>query len=503
MQRAIKPKDTFALRKIGMLCRFLLYAVSLLLLIHAFVKDKPQLLSASVLLLFSANLLYGLASLHRRIIFTVFHLTMFLFLLGRPLIGLIEGFSWWESSNGVFMQTLLLIYFTMVFLRLGSTAAEIYIAKKESSYKSPLPSKPVLNSAGIANLQNIMLAAFLVCMGCEALRDIERLRFMQNHTYYEYFASFRSALPEPVRILSNMQSYALCIFLSTLPSKRKAFVPLALYVLLTVPELIIGLRNPVVLNIIFVVLYYLLRDHLNGKKQIPEKWLGRFEKTAMVVAAPVLAVLMAMWNYIRDDISVQGMGFIQSIRDLLYKQGVSFNTVSAGIYSRPLLPSTNTSYVFGPFIEYFKRGALGRVLFGTKELLNNTVEMALYGNNFSNTISYLVRPDYLEGHGMGSSFIIEAYVDFGLIGVVLLAFIFGAAFIYMVKAFERGWLARTLVLIALTSLFFAPRAEALGWLTYLVSIQFWALVLAGCAAAGLLSKRLYQNYYQVGRIKDV
>lgn len=491
MLKAFKPLHKIKMtQKLSYIIQYFLYITSFMFLLYAYLNTKPDALIISTVLFFAGNIVYGLSSFYKRILFTIFQLTIFLFLLGRPFIGLLEGTHWWENTNEVLMKTLMLIYISLVFLRVGASFAEYILNKNKLKYKQPTPYKIYFNDDFIKHFQNFMFIVYFICLACEAIRDIDKLQFMQTHDYYDFYIVYKNDLPMFIRALANMHTYALCIFLATLPSKKKAFIPLASFVAFTIPELIIGIRNPIMLNVIFVILYYILRDYLNKQNSVKEKrWIGKLEKTAIYAGTPALLILMSLWNYIRDNISVAGMGLVKSIRDLLYLQGVSFNTISAGIYEQGRLPSTNLSYVFGPFIEYFKRGSFGRVVFGTKELLGNTVEMALYGNSFANSISYIVRSDFLEGHGMGSSFIIEAYVDFGLLGVIIISLFIGAALIYMAESFKKGWLARTLILVALTAVFFAPRAEATSWLIYLVNIQFWALIISGCIIAGLLSKR--------------
>ncbi len=88
---------------------------------------------------------------------------------------------------------------------------------------------------------------------------MEKVVYIQDHTYYEYFSDFKSQLPYVVYELSTLTKYSLCFFLACLPKKSRAFPVLALYVLSAVPELIVGERNPIVLNVIFALSYYVIR----------------------------------------------------------------------------------------------------------------------------------------------------------------------------------------------------------------------------------------------------
>ena len=56
---------------------------------------------------------------------------------------------------------------------------------------------------------------------------------------------------------------------------------------------------------------------------------------------------------------------------------------------------------------------------------------------------------------------------------------------------------RVLVLMSLTSIFFIPRAEATGWLTFIVTLQFW-LCMAICFG-GMFSLSKFKNTQKILR----
>ena len=62
-----------------------------------------------------------------------------------------------------------------------------------------------------------------------------------------------------------------------------------------------------------------------------------------------------------------------------------------------------------------------------------------------------------------------------MIGVNIL----GIILLYMVYGFGKRALLSTIILVSLQNIFFIPRAEATGWLTFIVYIQFW-LCIAVC-----------------------
>ena len=61
----------------------------------------------------------------------------------------------------------------------------------------------------------------------------------------------------------------------------------------------------------------------------------------------------------------------------------------------------------------------------------NTVDMALNSNSYTHAMSYVSRgQEYLDGHGWGSSYLLETYTDYGWIGIVLFSLAIGFVLVY-------------------------------------------------------------------------
>ena len=62
----------------------------------------------------------------------------------------------------------------------------------------------------------------------------------------------------------------------------------------------------------------------------------------------------------------------------------------------------------------------------------------------------------------------------------------GFALVWCFRLLRRGVLLRTVTLTALTGVFYIPRDSAMGWLQFLVTLQFWLAVGGACAGAAIL-----------------
>lgn len=405
---------------------------------------------------------------------------VFVFLMGRPILNLKMGKMWYrhlDPDGMVFALTA--VSLSLLCLCLGTWLMERYLKKKQSVCQ-PITAVPKKQGK-----EDFQLAALLIYGGTMAfflLGELDKLLFMRGREYEEFFLSYSSSLPSIVSTFAAMMPLALCAYLATMPEKRMAFCALALYVISAAPQFLIGIRNPIVLNVLLALLYYYYRDRYGDR----QKWYGKLEKGAILLAAPGGAAALALIDFLRSGDKVAVSGLFSAITDLFYKQGVSFNVLCKGYAVLDRLPGPDRNFTFGPFIDYFQQGRLGQALLGTMPLPDgNSVLRAWYGHNLSHSLSFLINKKYLEGAGSGSSYILELYCDYGWAGIVIGSLLLGALLAWFVYGFRKNWLVRTLILVCLTDIFFIPRAEATGWLLFLVQPHIWIVVL-GCVVGGKL-----------------
>lgn len=450
-----------------------------------------------ILCLFLSNMLYGGVRIRDRIIFLVFHVALFTFLLSRPFISMLQDFAWWTVVTDPDNFGLRALFLTLLCLRLGAMAGNRILERRLSAAPPRTPAaederRRVFRCA----LQRTSLLLYAAGLAAHILLSYELITFMHGRNYLEYYTTFQSQYPFYVHTLDAMMKYALCLFLATMPRKRVAFLPLATYLLAAVPSLLIGLRNPIVLAALFILLYYLLRDILHDR----ERWMGRLEWIGVIVAAPCAMVFLALYAFIRADLNTS-MNLWQSIVEFFYSQGVSFEVLSRGYLAIPYLPNViPKNYTFGPFTDYFLHGTIAQKLFHAVDLgTQNSELIAVYGHSFAHSMSYVANRDYLAGHGWGSSYLLELFVDWGYWGVAIGSVLLGMVLVLMLLAVRRGILARAVTLVSLTTVFFLPRDSALGWLLFTVTIQFWAAVIA-CYVSAAVLRKLY--FTLSGRTKN-
>lgn len=456
----------------------------------------------AVLCLWGANMVYALEKLRERILFFWFHVTLFTFLIGRPVIGALRGELWWDYGHENVMFALMSLILTLVFLHLGALLGNQWsLRRREAAGWGLWEQKGFCYYFGwVSQIIFYLSLVFTFMLG------MEKVVYIQTHTYYEYFSDFKSQLPYVVYELSTLTKYSLCFFLACMPRKSLAFPVLALYVLSAVPELIVGERNPIVLNAIFALSYYVIRDFFRVEREkagLPEKpWLGILEKGALLLAVPLGLILLGAMNYLREGQGMEGgMNPAAIIADLFYKQGVSFKWLALGFGAMPFLPHNGfTNYTFGSFIDYFCNGSIAQKFFGAVSLgSSNSLLKAQMGNNFSHHLSYILLGDeYLAGHGCGSSYLLEVFADYGYLGIVVFSLILGLFLVCAPRLAGKNAVLFSIILLCMTNLFLIPRAEATGFLQFVLTMQFWAAFVICCGGALILSHKFYPRK---GRIR--
>ena len=466
----------------------------------------------AVVCLWLANMMYALEKLRERILFFWFHVTLFPFLMGRPVIGALQGELWWDYGHENVMFALTALLLTLGFLQLGALfGSQWSLRQKEAAGWGLEEQKGFCYYFGW-----VSQIVFYISLVFTFMLGMEKVVYIQDHTYYEYFSDFKSQLPYVVYELSTLTKYSLCFFLACLPKKSRAFPVLALYVLSAVPELIVGERNPIVLNVIFALSYYVIRDFFrterarhaeDGQAEQEKPWLGVLEKGALILAVPLGLVLLGAMNYLREGQGMEGgLNPIAVIADLFYKQGVSFRWLALGYGAIPFLPHNGfTNYTFGSFIDYFCNGSIAQKFFGAVSLgSSNSLLKAQYGNNFSHHLSYILLGDeYLAGHGCGSSYLLEVFADYGYLGIVVFSLILGLFLVCAPRLAGKNAVFFSIILLCMTNLFLIPRAEATGFLQFVLTMQFWAAFVICCGGALILSHRFYKRKYTAGQAVSI
>lgn len=481
--------------------QLILFLVGFVFFVLGFATMGHSFALVGVLLVYASNLVYAFRNLTQRLLFLFLHLGIALFLLSRPIVGLLDATKTWEFGRADTTEFVLLALFVSLiamffgaFLydlltthnkRYGEAqdACRVFLAH-EVGKKICLAVDEDTDSRG-RWLKSMRIASFVCLIFCLLGSYVEggiKLAYMDGLSYEDYYLiSASDYVPWAVGVLGTICPYVLCSYLATMPKRRPVFVMFVLFIGTTIPMLVIGSRADFVISCLLCALYFVLRA-LSDKEEV---WIGRRELLVAAVCVPVGVFFMGLWTYIRADAVVELTGFVDTVVDAFYKQGVSFTVLGYGYQVDSQIQELGFRFFsIGSFISNITQGFIGQTFLGCEYLGDtNSALLALNGNSYAHAMSYFAHANYLGGEGYGSSYILELYADFGYVGVAVGSAIITFALSALSTSIGKSWFWGMCALISASSVFHMPRGYAIEWISFIWTTRFiFAAVLLVVAA---------------------
>ena len=315
---------------------------------------------------------------------------------------------------------------------------------------------------------NSMQKASLVVYYCSliffVISEIEKVLFVRSYSYLAYYNTFSGYLPGFIYRIANLTFPAFCVYLATMPNKKSAKLPVLLYLIVNTMDLFSGQRNGFVLAILFVLFYYIFRNSVCDGME--EEWFKKKYWIRLFVLVPIGISGLTAYGYWRNGLKSE-YGFIDGIISFFGDDASGYLLIHLFHYM-PSIPLQ--SYVFGPVIYFFTNNIVSKALGLSTSYAANSVDLAMKGNSFGSTISYIVMPySYKAGHGLGSNYLAEAFCDYSWFGVITISFLYGIILATVIKKLKHNVGSNVFItaglLMILQAIWYAPRSEAMGWLT--------------------------------------
>jgi oligosaccharide repeat unit polymerase len=414
---------------------------------------------------------------------------MFTLLISRPFIAVIRKSNFWYfapkdidfSLNGVFLSLLFLFFGILIATQMTNKGFSKSIQINNSETNKVF-------------LQISSSLLYLVSILSTLILNIEKFLYARSTSYLDYHANFSSRMPFFIKGFSLFSTFAMCLLLATFPSRKKSLIILGLYIFSNIPTFFMGSRNSLVLSVIFSIVYLVMRGFYDDKAN----WVGKKEGIVVGALIPPGLIALGAMNYLRADEAVAPKGIFSLIVDFFYKQGTSFDTLSIGHKFMDSLPFSDIKlYTFGPYLDVLKYGVISQKLFGMRSMNEgNNYYRGMASYQFANNLDYVSRwKEFFQGHGFGSSFILESYVDFGYVGVAVFSMIFGIISILFLYYFRKDKpIISTVILVALISFFFLPRDAALRWSVFILKPSFW-LTIFMCLIGSFILRRFKEKKF--------
>ena len=467
-------------------------ACTLLSFIVAIIFNCYNIYNGTIIIIFLYwiySVIYCITDLKRNSLILIMLLCFFTFIISRPLISLFRGDEWWYFSDVAISKALISIFLSLAFIMIGNKIYlhilykrndnKINFKKTNINRRKIIKAKKVLVNRHFESKIIFVIFCFVIITGVFCLY-MEVSNYISLHGI-DYSKVYTAAVPNHniiVRVMSSLYIYIFILYLVTMPKKKYVYILLMFFIITSVPSFLLGSRNVLVLRVIFSLLYVFFRNYT---RYYDEVWITKKIKIALMVSVPIFVVFMGAYNYIRADENIDSSP-MELIVDTFYKQGTTFDTICQGFeYEEKLKDNKKISYSFGDIIDYLVHNTISQKIFSTKAFPSgNSLIVVREGNSLAHKLSYYVLGEfsYLDGHGRGTSYILETYMDGSYLWLSLYSILLG---VYLTIFFDlinkNKVLLSFIVLMSIYEIFLLPRFSASGFISFVIKPQFWAVYL--------------------------
>jgi hypothetical protein len=290
-----------------------------------------------------------------------------------------------------------------------------------------------------------------------------------------YLNSFTTtvSIPSVISRLSMFFVPSFAVFLATLPNKKQMWPPLVIYGVYMLSSVFTGRRTTIVTEALMLIVYFVMRDSMLPKQE------RKLKKRTVGVAAifgVAFMYLLQLVALIRAGISNTSHGLGEMLVSFFDSQGASFRVVMQTVNHIDLFdPSTSYQYLFYPFERFVHNNIITSTAFGLAPIVEvQTSAFAQTTHNFAHVLTFMVDPvRYVGGGGFGTSYIAEAWVAYGIPGVIVISMMIGLIFRFFSSMLTRPWVVLASCLLAIKDFIYIPRSFAFMWVTDTFNITYF------------------------------
>lgn len=305
------------------------------------------------------------------------------------------------------------------------------------------------------SLRQVSKCVFYIALTCSALMLLEKILFFRNSgDYYATYSEYKSSMPYIIKTIDNFMSLSFYIFLGTRPRKKEAMLPMCLYLIYLAGSLFTGRRIFIVTGLMMIAIYMIINDH-----ETDDKWITKRLLRTAYILVPVFVIFLTVYGELRINESDHDFNIFNLFGKFIGSQGFTVNVIKYGKEDAAEL-GTDKFYSFYNTLRFLRTSPFTRWFMPDYNFTYGeyTIENAMNGNSFANSITYLNSPyTFLKGGGYGSCYIAELFHDFGYIGVILGNLFIGVLFGEMSRFRNHGVLTMALSLLFLDSMLKVPR----------------------------------------------
>ena len=453
--------------------RVLLYFIILLaVLMLAGPGDAALLLTC---ILFAAMIKYCLHHLDSSVYFFCFLISFFTFLLGGQVFHRLFKVYKYVFNNHIETHTNICLLLSICGLSGGFLLCEYWRKLFSAKPEKPKTGFIYYNSTRCLKIRRISYYCYLFLYCFYMFVLLHRVLFVLRHGYLSYYVSYNTkSVNVLIRYLGLMAPSAFYLYLATMPPKKEARLPIALYAVYLLATLGTGRRLYFMTGVLFLFAYFLGRNYSH---MFEKPWISKKQMRLLIIMIPVVLIAMYMFEFIRSDFhdDAEYNPFI----GFFVRQGTSVNVIKfAEQYKEGLDPTAKYSLM--NIRKWIQDSPLNNLFQFHYDFGRQSINTALHGNNLADFVSSKVNViSYQNGTGWGSCYIAELYVDFGYCGVLIGNFLYGLILNLVMKYTHSHfniWITACGLLV-MNSLLTAPRAVFDAFAGQFLYFNNWGFIL--------------------------
>lgn len=409
------------------------------------------------IILSGAILCFSFLQFRKRLALFFFTLSLNLFLIARPIIDILMDFSRYltmhyslESAH----RANLMISVSLLGLIVGQILYENFLEERELSRVKEFPkivSQPAIRWLSIGVGLISFYSLFLTIQ--------EKIVFRQNNSYTSLYSDFSSNLPFVVQGFASIAVTMTILIAVTTKRKWIGYGALVIYLTLNGYLMKAGVRADFTKILLFVLFIFMQKDLLPRirRKHIAPVILGG------VLLFGLLAGVFHQIEQSRSDY-VRKNDYILPVQ-LIYDQSISYMTLNRGQELKQMDFYKDKHYTFGPFLDQFG---------SARSIKPYTVEFVEKGDSLAADIAFhLYGENAFKGYGLGSSYIMELFSDYGYLGLGIFSILLGLLLGSLSRLSWKNFIVDAIKLRILMEIFYIPRAPATQFLVNLLVPQFF------------------------------
>lgn len=403
---------------------------------------------------------------NENIFFIFFLVSLFIFLISGDLAeAFFDKRYYLQFSDAAVKHSHFAIFLSLIFVFIG------YSVKKVPEKKTV-----VLNESQqiyIASIRYSAKIVYYVTWLILAFNKVDEILFVTRYGYVSYYTSYSPLLPNIIAQLADFAPIALCVFLATFPVKKECKLPIVLYFIFAVMSLLMGQRGGLIYNVVFLLAYIFYRNKRDKNVCV---WITKRAIVLLCVSVPFLLVGLFLYEFVRNDMAVEYTSFGDTLVEFFVNIGSSSKVIKYGYEYQDAINEFKF-YSLGDTLNYFKYSELFHFFDSDPIPASHTAEFALGGHSFSSFLTYVTtKESFLDGHGLGSSYVAVLFADFGYLGVAAGSFVYGILFKSISSLSEANWLTSAIKLYCFLYLVYAPRSSYDGFIGCIVNVTFWIVI---------------------------